>query len=147
MSPKDERPFNDLAAAVRAATDQYQQVAASGDEGAAEAAQRELIGILTDGVIAVAEAVGRFSPLTNPGFFSDQPSDFTEVVLAGLDLDPEARVGREYVGALAQVDERHRDNPVMRELALAMGGSHLAVRAVLTLEQEVIALRRELRGS
>ena len=55
-------------------------------------------------------------------------------------------ISREFVGALAQVEESHRDSPAHREIAKAMAPGPLAMRAMMKLEREVDALRRELRG-
>lgn len=84
--------------------------------------------------------------MTEPGFFSEEAPDFTKVTLAALDLPAEASISRELVETIAQIEETHRDNSVRREFAKALGPGALAMRAVMKLESEVIALRNELRA-
>lgn len=88
----------------------------------------------------------QISPFTDPGFFSDEPPDFTEVTGAGLDLPGDMVISRQLIEGLAVAEERHRENPVHREVAKAMAPGPLALQAVMKLEREIIALRRELRG-
>ncbi len=101
---------------------------------------------MVDATLATADALQRFSPLSEPGFVSDEAPDFTEVVDAGFDLDADMTISREIIEALAVVAESHRDNPVHREIGKALAPGTLAMRAVMKLEREVIALRKEIRG-
>jgi hypothetical protein len=48
---------------------------------------------------------------------------------------------------LARVDDSHPDNPTHREIAKALAPGAFAVRAVMKLERELIALRNEVRGT
>jgi hypothetical protein len=54
-------------------------------------------------------------------------------------------ISRELAEMLASVDESHPDNPAHREIAKALAPGAFAVRAVMKLEREVIALRKEIR--
>ena len=63
-------------------------------------------------------------------------------VLAAVDAELALKVAR-----LAQVDESHPDNPAHREIAKALAPGAFAVRAIMKLERESIALRNEVRGT
>lgn len=142
----DSGSFNDLATAVRLAVETWTEAVQGGDAQAADAARNDLLRALSAATVASVEALGRFSPFSEPGFFSEEAPDFNKVLLSALDLPAEASISRELVEGLAQAEGAHRDNPVHRELAKAMSPGALAVRAVMKLEREVIALRKELRG-
>ncbi|SBS71262.1 hypothetical protein MHPYR_640029 [uncultured Mycobacterium sp.] len=138
--------FRSLGDAVQTALDQLNSAVESGDEAANAVAYSNLLGALVDATLAASDALHRFRPFTEPGFFSDEAPDFNEVVDAGLDLDADAVISRELIEALAVVEETHRGNPVHREFAKAMAPGPLAMRAVMKLERELNALRREVRG-
>jgi hypothetical protein len=88
MTSSTPRVFNDLADAVQAAVDELNSAVGAGDADAEaiNVAHSNLLGALSDAAIASTEALGRFSPFTEPGFFGDEPRDITEVLSAGLDL-------------------------------------------------------------
>jgi hypothetical protein len=147
MTSGELSSFRAIAEALQAALDNLNGAVESGDVDATNVAHSNLLGALTDAAMASVDALGRFSPFTNPGFFSDEPRDITEVLGAGLDLDGDMHISRELVEALAVVDESHPDNPAHREIAKALAPGVLAMRAVMKLERELIALRNEVRGT
>lgn len=140
--------FKDIGDALQTALDNLNSaVESGGDADAVKAAYSGLVGALTDAAMASVDALARFAPFTEPGFFSDEPRDITGVLEAGLDLSSDMVISREFVETLAQVDELHPGNPAHREIAKALAPGAFAVRAVMKLERELIALRNEVRGT
>jgi hypothetical protein len=132
---------------LQTAFDTLNSAVESGNVDSINIAHSNLLGALTDAAMASVDALSRFAPLTNPGFFENQPRDITKVLEAGLDIPAEMVISRELAETLAQVDESHPDNPVHREFAKALAPGAFAVRAVMKLERELIALRNEVRGT
>ncbi|UMB67688.1 hypothetical protein [Mycobacterium paraterrae] len=147
MTSKEFSSFDDIAAALRTAFDNLSSAGESGDASAITAAQSTLLAALTDATLASVEALGRFAPMTNPDFFEDEPRDIVPVLEAGLDLPAEMVISRELAEMVARIDDLHPHNPVQREFTKAVAPGAFALHAIEQLERELIALRKEVRGT
>ena len=86
MTTSGPGSFTDLANEVHVAVDQLNDAVDEEEAEAINAAHFNLLGALSAATVASVEALGRFSPFTESGFFTDEAPDFTDVVGAWLDL-------------------------------------------------------------
>lgn len=146
MTAEPLTSFDDIANRLQIAFDNLNNAVEAGEGDAINIAYSNLLGALTDAAMASVDALARFAPLTNPGYFEENPSDMTDALVAGLNLE-DMPISRQFVETLAQVNESHPDSPAHREIAKALAPGAFAVRAVMQLERELNALRKEVRGS